>query len=439
MRITLSHEGGGDLNMRIFSSGDTAIPLVETNSLDIPEVLEFPGETEIRAADDYYIEVAGQLEENVRLGYSISIQTAPLGNACFFDDRESEEVDNEPEQANALVANGISTFDDGTICVGDEDWFSIPLTVNDGLDIEVRTAIAAQALRFDLYSSTNSMLLEVTRVQLSQQTLKIVWRILLRVTMFSLNVPFNSASFEDGIWYLKINGDDPSSSYANYRLNVNHNASALVCVADQYEPNDTFGQGVDLVSALMLPVDDQGFAQGQDNRVQAVSLCSGDQDYYCFDLDNGDQIEAWIISNDTIGSGLEVSFVDSSAGQVGTEAGHTLNGEEFDVATFRGALAGRYCAVINGLGNSQGSYELNVRRTVIEGGACASDELEGDNNVADSSTPLNDVSEAQGLRFEQRNGLMCGGNDIADWYSFPVTTMAVPFVSCSMVSNMILC
>ena len=422
MRITLSHEGGGDLNMRIFSSSDTSIPLVETNSLEIPEVLEFPGETEVRAADDYYIEVSGMLDDNARLGYNLSIQTAPLGNACFFDDRESEEGDNEPEEATALIADEISTFDDGTICVGDEDWFSIPLTVNDGLEIELRTTIAAQALRFDLYSSSelnaiggNPSPTFSVNLESSIEDPASGDRI------YSLNIPFNSASFEDGVWYLKVSGDDPSNSYANYRLNIDHDASALVCVADQYEPNNTFGQGVDLVSALMLPVDDQGFlAQGQDNRVQAVSLCSGDQDYYCFDLDNGDQIEAWLISNDTIGSGLEISFVDSSAGQVGTEARHTINGEEFDIATFRGALAGRYCAVINGLGNSQGSYELNVRRTVIEGGACASDELDGDNNIADRSTALNDISEDQGLRFEQRNGLMCGGNDVADWYNFPV-------------------
>jgi len=423
MSINLSHEGGGDLDIRIFPANDTLSPIAEVSTLSIPETLEYPGEAEVRDAQDYYIEIAGQLGEDTRLGYDLSIQTAPLGNACFFDDRESEAGDNDKDTATPLIPNGETRYDDGTICVGDQDWFSIPLTVNDGLNLEIRTTIAAQPIRLDIFSASAlnaiggnptpnySASLETSSEEDASGD-----------RVYSINVPFNSAGFEDGTWYLKISGGD-SDSYANYRLLVSHDASAIVCTADAYEPNNGVNQGTDIITELTLATDDGGLlAQGQDNRVQNVSLCSGDMDYYCFDLADGDKIEAWVISDSTIGS-LTVSFVDDEGGSVGIEGRHTTTGEDFDKASFIGALAGQYCAVVDGLNNAQGSYEINIRRTVIMGGACGIDEADGRNDIADNATALTDVSDEQGLRFERRNGLICGAaTDRADWYSFPVAT-----------------
>ena len=422
MRITLSHDGGADLNIRIFSANDTSNVLAQANTLEIPEVIEYPPEGDIQEAQDYFIEVGGALDEDARVTYTLSLQTAPLGNACFFDNREADAGDNDKDNATSLIPNSISRYDDGTICVGDEDWFSLPLTVNDGLSVELRTAIVAQALRVELYSgsSLNSISGNPTPAfaadfDSSMEDASLGDRI------YQFAVPFNSAGFEDDTWYLKIVGDE-ADNYANYRLTVDHEASANVCMADTFEPNDSVGASTDIVTTLMLPIDDNGFlAQGQDNRVQNATLCSGDVDYYCFELADGDRIEAWVISDDTIGS-LTVSFVDSEGGSVGTDGRHTLTGEDFDKARFSGAPLGRYCAVVDGLANAQGSYELNIRRTIIEGGICGEDELEGRNDLAGNADALEDISGGQSLRFEKVNGVMCGTGDPADWYTFSVAT-----------------
>lgn len=420
MRVTLSHEPSGDLNIRIFSANDTSTAQASANGIEIPEVIEYPLEGEIAEGQDYFIEISGALEADARVGYNLSVQTAPLGNACFFDPREAGAGDDGQGTATPLVQGGESAYDDGSICAGDEDWFSLPMTLNDGLIVEIRTSIASDALRFEVYdqSALNGIggagrpAFEVTLAESVED-------VATGDRVYRLEVPFNSASFSDNTWYLAIMGDAPSS-YANYRLQVNHEASGDACIADTQEPNNNFNEGVDIVDTFDLPTDNLGLlAQGQDNRVLGMSICSGDVDFYCFDLAEGDKVEAWVISDNTIGS-LEVRLVDNEGGTVGYEATHTLTGEDFDYATFLGARSARYCAVVDGLGNAQGDYQLNIRRTVPVGGVCGEDENGGRNDSSGSATPLTDISGDQGLRFEFRNGLMCGVNDRADWYTFPV-------------------
>jgi hypothetical protein len=363
------------------------------------------------------------LEESDRVAYTISVQTAPLGNACFFDVREAGTGDNDKDNATALIPNSETRYDDGSVCVGDEDWFSLPMTVNDGLSLEVRTTIAAQAVRLDIFSGSSLNAVGGNPSPAYSATIDTsVEDNASGDRIYAIDVPFNTAGFDDDTWYIRVTGGD-NESYANYRFVADHQSSGQVCIADAYEPNDGVGAGVDIVSALGLPTDDEGYiAQGQDNRVQGVSLCSGDIDYFCFDLAEGDKIEAWVISDNTIGS-LSVSFVDGEGGSVGSEGRHTVTGADFDQAVFRGAPEGRYCAVVDGLANAQGDYELNIRRSVIMGGACGEDEVDARNDIADNATSLNDVSGGQGTRFEYINGLMCGNAvDRADWYTFPVSS-----------------
>jgi hypothetical protein len=424
MRITLSHEAAGDLGIRIFAINDTAAPAAEINTVEIPEVIEFPGEAEIRDANDYYIEIGGDLDEATRLGYDLSIQTAPLGNACFFDGREAGDGDDDENNATALVQGGTTRYDDGSICVGDQDWFSLAMTTNDSLTVEVRTGINALPLSFELYPGSalngiggrpNPSYIVTLEDSIEEPSTG--------DRVYRLDVPFNTAGFDDDTWYIMVRGGE-NDSYASYRINVEHEASNDVCVDDEYEPNNGILTGVDIVTEFALPTDDLGLlAQGRDNRIENASICSGDVDYYCFDLTDGDQVEAWVISNDAIGN-LQVSISDSEGGQVGTEGNHTVTGDaNFDIATFLGATEGTYCAVIDGLGNAQGNYELNIRRTVPEGGVCAGDEGAFRNDNADSASPLADISADQGLRFEKRNGLICDpAIDNADWYSFPVAS-----------------
>jgi hypothetical protein len=422
MRVTVSHEAGSEVIARLFSEEDLTTPLTTSALGENPDVIEYPPEGEVANAQGYLIEVSGALDGADRVLYDLSVQTAPFNNACFSDPREGGEGDDDYEHATALVANGISRYDDASVCVGDEDWFVLPLTVNDGLTVTLSTPIEAQALTFKLYPRSGfggitgapSPSYEVG-LEESVEDLDTGLRV------YTLNVARDSAGFTiDGDWLIEVSAADVNG-YATYQLEVNHEAAGGVCVNEAREPNNSVADASDLETDFAFQLDNANLlAQGRDNRVLDGVICSGDVDYHCLTLAEGDILSAWAVSDTVIGE-LEVRLVDDEGGAVGVSGTHTARGVDTNPASLIGAPAGRYCVVVDGRGNAQGPYELTVRREVPMGGACSLDEQGGRNDTAATATPLADVSGGQGTRFEQRNGLMCDAlSDSADWYSFNV-------------------
>lgn len=423
MRLTLSHDAGADLALRVFSERDPLNPVAVTPAARNPDQLVYPAEGEVLDAQAYFIEVGGALDAADRVSYDLSVQTAPVGDACFSDIRETGDGDDSYATATALVPNGSSRFDDASVCVGDQDWFVLPLTVNDGLSVRLTTDLGAQPVRFELYPraalggilGTPAPSFVVTEDE-STDDLDLGLRV------YALSVARGSSSFSvDGDWVIAVKPGAPGA-YASYAIEVVHEADGGVCVNEGREPNDSVGAGVDLARVFGFQLDNAGLlAQGRENRVADGVICSGDSDYYCVGLAAGDVLEAWVKSDAVVGS-LEVRLVDAEGGPVGSApARHTPLGGAPSKVRLLGAGAGEHCVVVDGLANAQGPYELTVVRSVPAGGVCASDEAGAANNTAAAATPLMDVSAGLGLRFEQRNGLMCdAAADPADWYSFPV-------------------
>ena len=415
MRIRLNHDAGAELKVRLFNELDMSQPLLESEQSSNPDVIEYPAEGVVENAQRYYIEVSGMIDANERVGYELNVQTAPFDNACFSDGREEGEGDDDYEHATALVANGSSRFDDATVCVGDEDWYSLPLTVNDGLIVTVTTPIDARAVRFNLYSiagfggitgtppATYSVGFEDSVEDLNSGQ-----------RVYSLVIDRDSEGFNiDGQWLLSVEPEG-QADYATYQLTVVHESAGGVCVNEDREPNNEVSAGVDLEDSFGFPTDGDGLLSlATPHRVLDGVICAGDVDYYCLNLATGDKLSA-AVSSDTVIGELEVSLVNANGASVGTSASHSPSGES-EPAIFNGAPAGLYCVVVNGLGNAQGPYELTVTRD--EGDDCVAD---GDDSSGLASE-LEDVSAGQGLRFERINALMCDpAVDSADWYSFNV-------------------
>jgi hypothetical protein len=422
MRITLDHDVTGNLSLVLSDEDDPSAVLASAAGAQSPKVIEFPEEGEVREPKEYFIRIDGDLEDGVSVGYDLVIQTAPLGDACFSDQRELEAGDNDSDTATALIADGTTSYSDGSICAGDEDWFSIPLTINDGLTVEVSTPIILSELRVDFYrQNTLGGIAGNPNPEFSITSEDSVEDPITGKRVYSFARAGNTASFEEDLYFVVVRGET-ATDVSSYAIEVTHDASGEICMNDENEPNDGVNQGVDIVSAYDFPTDDEGLlAQGRDNRISDGVICSGDTDYYCFDTAEGDLIEAWAISANAIGN-FAVRVIDSDGGAVGVEARQTAQGEDPEYASLIGTSAARYCIVVDGLANAQGDYVLNIRRAVPEGGVCALDESMGRDDIADDAQALVDISDDQGYRFEKRNGLMCNGSvDTADWYTFTVT------------------
>lgn len=423
MRVTLSHDATADLVVRIFSERDLSTPVAVSAPSQNPDQIIYPGEGEVLEAQAYFIEVGGALDAADRVAYDLSVQTAPVGDACFADIRETGAGDDTYATATALVPNGVSRFDDGSVCVGDQDWFSLPLTINDGLTVRVTTDLGAQPVRFELYPRASLGGILGTPTPSFVVTLdESVDDLNLGVRVYELSVARGSMSFSvDGEWVIAVKPGAPNA-YASYSIEVAHEADGGVCVNEAREPNNSVGAGVDLAQTFGFQLDNNGLlAQGRENRVVDGVICAADLDYYCLSLATGDLLEAWIKSDAVVGS-LEVRIVDGEGGAVGSApARHTATGDSPSKVSLLGASVGEYCVVVDGLANAQGPYELTVVRTVPAGGVCSTDEVGAPNNTAGAASPLADVSAGMGQRFEKRNGLMCeAATDPADWYSFPV-------------------
>jgi hypothetical protein len=435
IEVNLNHSAEGNLSFRLYGDQDLTNPLIIANQGQDREFLLYPENEGFPEQQDLYIEVYGNGENGDRIEYELEVTNIPPGQ-CPGDSRETGEGDNTFEVSTSLVAGGVTEYQRSRICPQDQDWYSLVMTTNDGLTVQVTTSIESDTdnqLRLDLYpqsalagllgsqTPTYSLDLDQQGTDEAGRVRSIIEDPELGQRIYTFDLPFNSLSFSEEPWYLSVRGNT-TETLTLYNIEVRHEPANDVCVNEGREPNNEVNTATDLVETFDFPVDDNGYlAQGRDNRVDDGVICGGDQDYYCFDLADGDIIEAWAVS-DTVMGLLEIRIVDNQGGGVGTTANHTTRMDAVEYATLAGAVSGEYCVVVDGLGNAQGSYELNVRRRVVQGGICTEDEIDGRNDESSTATELEDISNEEGLRFEQLNGLMCPDNDDpSDWYQFPVT------------------
>ncbi|MEE2644497.1 MAG: hypothetical protein VYD19_06145, partial [Myxococcota bacterium] len=421
MRISLAHDPAqGDLNFRLHNVVENEGEPIDVEGLESPAQLIYPDAGIVRDQQQYFIEVYGMVEEQA--DYELRVAVNPLDDACFEDERDLQgEGDDSWESATALVVNGESRYDEGWACNDDPDFYSLPMTVNDGLQVRLSSPLGASDLHLALFpeSAFRGLGEPTPRYRFGPE--ESIEEADARV--YSWELPFESGQFSDENWYLRVVSAS-SDEFAAYQLEVTHRSAMDACVNDMREPNDNTNTGSDPIG-LGVPADNNGrITQGADHRINDGVICAGDVDYYCFEVDESDTLEAWVVSDEVIGS-LEVRIVDEEGGVVGSSARHSRVGEDFEKALHLGAPAGRYCTVVEGLANAQGPYTLYLRRLPTDPAGCAVDlseaGVEGRNDLPAQSTSLVDISDGEGLRFEQLNGLLCdqAGPD-EDWYALPV-------------------
>ncbi|MCA9543471.1 MAG: PPC domain-containing protein [Myxococcales bacterium] len=418
LRVELVNPGVGDANLDLELLGDEVDDPQVAASLEEVEAIEYPALNVVKPATTYYIRVYGEIDEPTE--YSIRVTVVPAENACFPDGREP---DDNADQATRIAGDQARYV--GTICANDEDWFTLPLALDDGITITVTTPRDSGDLRVRLYSDTGlsgpgGLVNPAFDAGAGQD---VGGRINYRI-----QVPENTNGLSDDNYFLRIDADNPAD-LAAYDLNVVVVRVNDPCLPDAHEDNDTLADGIQLDNVAGISQGGQ-VIENQDHEVfDDAGICPGDVDYYCLTAEGGDILEAWIVADPALVLGeIEVQWVDEEDGAVGGRARISAPGGAPVKARAPGVAAGIYCARVDGLAQAEGPYTLFVRRSVLENpDLCPQDAAETApgarrNDRADDSVALDDVSDGQGLRFQYDQGLLCDVNNTRDqdWYTFDV-------------------
>ena len=160
---------------------------------------------------------------------------------------------------------------------------------------------------------------------------------------------------------------------------------------------------------------------------QNTQICNegarGDVDYFCFEVEDGERLDAWLTVEDTSQSGeVAVQFTDAEGGLLGSEALSTLESETPIKARYIGTQAGTYCARVFGVNGGDGNYQLFINRVSNSGRQCALDIAEefGRNDRGSSATVLVPQVDAPG-HYQFNEGYICDlMRSDEDWYTFNV-------------------
>ena len=420
LRVRLYFDENENLDMRL--SGGGIENANEAATFDVPEQLVYPAAgAPVQNATTYNIEVFGAGDAGV--AYRVEVTVAPVESPCFPDALDEGMGDDRFQDANPIAGN-LQRYEENLLSIcprRDEDWFRIPMNLNDGLRVEALTAANEQPIGIALFSRRR---VEGAGGGGPNYEMTIAENRAGRVA-YVLDVPQNTGAFTDEDWFIRIRSSDPAG-FPDYALTVVH-ASDRACDDDGYEDNDTVNTGTDLDALMGVGVNGQVPYSAMGVEVPGIAatplfICTFDDDYYCLDLDAGDGFEAWAVGDGVAGD-LELRVLDDRGQQQGETGSLTAPNAPTDPARFRGAPAGRYCVVVDGQAAAQGPYQLFVRRFEIGGGECGADPevMGGNNNLPARATPLQDIGAPIGVadrRFEYEAGVLCGQE--LDWYSFPV-------------------
>lgn len=417
MRVRVIFDENDDLNFRL-SGEEVGDDPIEVATAQAPEEIFFPAERgDVRNETTYYIAVYAGRAADAGINFTVEISVAPAENeGCFPDGLED---DDDAQTANAIGAANPYDANDINLCLaGDEDWFTVPLTLNAGMRVEVLTAGDQPPMTIALFSQGRIDGVggggpEYEDVVAEDRAGR---------TAYIIDIPENTGAFSDGAWYIRVRSSDPTAT-SEYSINVRR-SDIGECVDDGYEDNDAVIGGTDL--AAINGVGENGEVPYSEDGIEVPSpdenplqICTFDDDYYCLDLEAGDRLEAW--AQGQVAGEARVRIVDADGRNVGAEG--LLVAEEANPipAELLGALEGRYCVVVDGQGAAQGGYRFWVRRVAVAN-LCENDPelVDGVNNTADTATALIDIQPdlAPNRRFEYRNALICGDED--DWYEFNV-------------------
>jgi transcription initiation factor IIE alpha subunit/uncharacterized protein YneR len=297
--------------------------------------------------------------------YDFSIEVT--GTAC-----ESDALEPNDSSVEAMAIEPGTAYLGLTLCAGDSDWFSFDASNGQLLTLEIDFSHDLGDLGMRLYKLNDDGTLTSRD---SSDTLNDDERISYR--------PFESGTFVVNVYRSR------GALTGAYSLNVDVEGEA--CVDDDHEPNNSPAEGAAIVT---------GDYPGQ-------TLCIGDEDWYQFDVGNGQLVDLSIaFSQAESDLGLALYRLNSD-GTITYRAGaDTLTDNES--IRYRSFDEGTYVArVYRSRGAaSMANYDLSL---AVEGSPCDGDDFE----------PNNSSSEATAVAEGSYPGLtLCVSDD--DWYSLEV-------------------
>ena len=246
----------------------------------------------------------------VSIAYDLSVTVIDAVNegGCFPEDAEFQPGGN--GQANPTDLGWDGRFQEnysyrGSVCNGDEDWFTFDAADdngNDGIAVELIVAGLVGDGVVELYSQARINI----GIAVADYTTGPGAITPQGTTRYTIDVPRDTAGLAQGKWYIRLRGRTPADILDDYALNITLLPPGGACVIDTAEPN-----GGPLAAApndanfdLAAGVTANGHLRtGADLQIPTeFSLCAGEEDWYSFTANDGDQITAWATSPNLAGT-----------------------------------------------------------------------------------------------------------------------------------------
>lgn len=286
---------------------------------------------------------------------------ACMGTACVNCALDGLEANDSAATAHLLetIPYTSSTL---TICSPDEDWFALDLSTGQALDVTLHFSHALGDIDLYAYDMNQQMLASSLSVSDDEHLV--------------------FAARASGRYYLRVIGFLGDSNTYTMDLAVHQ------CTDDGRESNDTRGDASLLTAA---PLD-----------VTGLMLCASDEDWYRYDLADGEGVSVDLIR--TVATRSILIDLYDAQGQV-LDYGSTITGGERVV--LYGLASGSYYLRVYGQQSAEGGYSLHLAPY-----SCAIDARE-DNDSQSEASPQNEVpATVTDLR-------LCPGDE--DWFVVTVT------------------
>ena len=347
-------QADGDLDMELYTAsyGLVASSVSNADGENVRYVVSSDG--------TFFLHVMGHDASSTNTyGMTVAVD----GDACNADPLEPNDSPVQP----ATLPEG--TTNDLTMCAFEEDWYTVH--ADQGQVLNFRADFDPSLYDLDMALFTANPLVEIARSDSTGDIEQIVRR---------------AAQSEDYLLRVRSSPEDPAAKYS-----MDLQISGDACATDTTEPNDSYLSATHVSATTMYT---------------GMELCYGDQDWYEFDLANGQALTAELnFDSASYDLGINVYQVNTDGTLTYRAGSDNLSGNE--VASFRPWEDGTYVAYIYGSrGTVAGHYDLNLD---ITGDSCSPDKYETNDTYI--GAPLIGADTFDGLT-------LCVGDQ--DWYTFDV-------------------
>ncbi len=406
----------GDLDAMLYDPDGNLVARGE--SADDDETLTYPAVAGIVApGGTWRVRVfARGLGQNT---YGLSVRLTPTGGACAEDAAEARLGDDTAATASLIdlpMMQQEQTVADRSICLGDEDWFTIKMGAGDGLDLRLVTPDNGDRnndeLAFEMFgpglpAADAAPAFLPNGSEEGEDGARVI----------SFVAPRNNPQVRDGRYYVRVHGANGQQT-SSYSLVARVDRSRPLCLDDDAEPNDARNQAYDLMSDGRFVRDRLGggteLIPGRDLLVPDLWLCSGEEDWYRVELAAGDDLIAAIQRQEAGPQGDTLIEIRNNLGQLVGAPGRS--GAAVNEARAQDLEAGAYFVWVSGVADTQSQYTLRLSRTTSPE-RCLPD-------VFDAA----EVNDAQQFATEIEPGRhanlrLCGVDGDEDWYTFTTDTL----------------